>query len=68
MALVVPAAATAHKGRDIGVDDLFNIQRAGAPQVSPDGAWIAYTVSTYSFEDERSTTRIWMAPSDAGDA
>jgi dipeptidyl aminopeptidase/acylaminoacyl peptidase len=53
--------------RRMGVEDLFNIQRVGSPRVSPDGAWIAYTVSTTSLEEERSTTRIWMVSAEGGD-
>ena len=67
LALLLPAAAFAQERRHIGVDDLFNIQRVGSPQVSPDGEWIAYTVSTTSLEAEKSYTRIWMVPSAGGD-
>ena len=67
LALLIPAAAFAQERRHIGVDDLFSIQRVGSPQVSPDGEWIAYTVSTTSLEDEKSYTRIWMVPSAGGD-
>ncbi|MDH5758460.1 MAG: S9 family peptidase [Gemmatimonadota bacterium] len=53
--------------RPVGVEDLFSIQRVGSPRVSPDGAWIAYTVSTTSLEKEESFTRIWMVSSAGGD-
>ena len=68
LALIVPSAVLAQDRRTIEVDDLFNIQRVGSPQVSPDGERIAYTVSTTSLEDERSYTRIWMVPSAGGEA
>ena len=29
--------------RTLQVDDLFRIRRVGAPRVSPDGRWVAYT-------------------------
>ena len=38
------------------------------PQLSPDGRWIAYTVTTMDREDDASTTRIWMAPASGGGA
>ena len=50
------------------VDDQFEIARVGSPKVSPDGEWIAYTVSTTSLEEEKSETRIWMTPAAGGDA
>ncbi len=50
------------------VDDLFEIARVGDPRLSPDGEWIAYTVSRTSLEDEKSETGIWMIPSLKGEA
>ena len=46
--------------RPIEVDDLFRLQNVGAPVLSPDGLWAAYTVGTTSLEEEKSETRIWM--------
>jgi len=73
LASMVAAAAPstpliAQAGRTLAVDDMFRLQRVGAPQVSPDGAWIAYTVSRTSLDDERSYTRVWMVPATGGDA
>ena len=68
LVLLVPSAVLAQDRRTIEVDDLFNIQRVGSPQVSPDGERIAYTVSTTSLEDEKSYTRIWMVPSAGGES
>ncbi|MGD8319059.1 MAG: S9 family peptidase [Gemmatimonadota bacterium] len=62
------AAAQQTPPRTLMVDDLFNIQRVGSPRVSPDGAWVVYTVARTSLEDERTSTRIWMAPAAGGDA
>jgi dipeptidyl aminopeptidase/acylaminoacyl peptidase len=54
--------------RPLTVDDLFAIRRVGDPQISPDGQWVAYTITTTSLEDEESETRIWMAPTAGGEA
>lgn len=35
---------------------------------SPDGEWVAYTVTTTLEEEDRSRTRIWMAPAAGGEA
>ena len=43
------------------------MRSVGAPVVSPDGAWIAYTVGRTSLEDERSSTRIFMSPAEGGE-
>lgn len=66
---LLPSGVTAQATlRSIAPDDLFNILQVGAPKVSPDGGWIAYTVSTTSLEDEKRYTRIWMTPTRGGDA
>ncbi|MDP2957497.1 MAG: S9 family peptidase [Longimicrobiales bacterium] len=61
-------ALAAQERRPLTVDDMFSVQRVGSPRVSPDGAWVAYTVSATSLEEERSTTRVWMVPLSGGDA
>ncbi len=68
--LTAPALLAAQDAapRHLTVDDLFRVERVGSPQVSPDGAWIAYTVSRTSLEEEKSTTRVWMVPAAGGDA
>ena len=47
-------AAEAPKKRDITLDDLARLQRVGAPVVSPDGAWVAYSVSQVDTKDDKS--------------
>jgi len=42
------------------VDDLDRLAEVANPQVSPDGKWIAYTVSTVDREDDKNVTSIWM--------
>jgi dipeptidyl aminopeptidase/acylaminoacyl peptidase len=50
------------------VDDAFAIGVVDDPQVSPDGRWIAYTVTTQDLEEDEARTRIWMVPSGGGEA
>jgi len=50
------------------VDDYFRFHDVGDPQISPDGKWVAYTISATDLEKESSETRIWMSPIDGGDA
>ena len=42
------------------LDDLFRFQDVGDPQVSPDGKWVAYTVSTIDTTADKRLTDIWM--------
>ncbi|MGZ8847857.1 MAG: prolyl oligopeptidase family serine peptidase, partial [Pyrinomonadaceae bacterium] len=46
--------------RPLKLDDLARFRGVGDPQVSPDGQWIAYTVSTIDSKDDKSSTHIWM--------
>ena len=69
--VAVPAQATVEKEpgrpRNVRVDDRFAIKSVGEGLVSPDGAWVAYTVSTTSLEENKSTSRLWMVETAGGD-
>ncbi|HEX3684072.1 MAG TPA: S9 family peptidase [Bryobacteraceae bacterium] len=52
--------AQAPAKRLLRVDDLDRLAEVADPQVSPDGKWIAYTVSTVDREDDKNVTNIWM--------
>src|SRR5205809_369681 len=47
--------------RAITFDDYIALRSVGDPQLSPDGKWVAYTVTEQSLKDNRGTTRIWLA-------
>ncbi len=53
--------------RSIGIDDLFELKSVGNPQISPEGDWIAYTVSSMDKKTDKRSTRIWIAPTDDGE-
>ncbi len=42
------------------LDDMEKLQRVGAPEISPDGAWVAYTVSSVDTGDDKSVSHLWM--------
>ncbi|SVB45931.1 uncharacterized protein METZ01_LOCUS198785, partial [marine metagenome] len=52
--------------RPLTVDDLLALESVGNPQVSPDGQWVAYTVSSRDMEEDKRMTQIWMVSSDGG--
>jgi dipeptidyl aminopeptidase/acylaminoacyl peptidase len=54
--------------RSLAVDDYFRIRLVDEPQISPDGRWVAYTVTTSNLEQDASTSRIWMVPAAGGEA
>ena len=62
------AQATPATPRPITVDDYFQVREVDDPQISADGQWVAYTVTTSSLKDDEDKTRIWMVPTAGGDA
>ena len=59
MMLLCPALARAQ--RPVGVSDLARVKDVTDPQISPDGAWVAYSVSTSDTATDKDNSDIWMA-------
>ena len=53
--------------RVLTVDDYFAIRGVGSPEVSPDGKWVAFTVSTSDLDQDDSEKRVWMVPLSGGE-
>ncbi len=66
LAYALPASAQEQK-RAITFDDLISMHRVSDPQVSPDGKWIAYTVSTPDMKANKLFSNIWIVPVAGGD-
>src|SRR5438045_4692015 len=43
------------------VDQVLSLKRAGSPEISPDGRWVAYTVRETNWDDNSYDTQIWIA-------
>jgi dipeptidyl aminopeptidase/acylaminoacyl peptidase len=63
----LPVNAQDADRRALGVDDYFALQYPASPQVSPDGEWVAYTVSGQDLANDRRWTRIWRVPTAGGE-
>ena len=50
--------------RPLKLDDLNRFRNIGDPQVSPDGNWVAYVVSTIDAKEDRTNSHIWMVKMD----
>src|SRR5215472_18262899 len=50
--------------RGITAEDYFAFEQAGDPQITPDGKWVAYTVTTIDQKTNRRASRIWIAALD----
>jgi dipeptidyl aminopeptidase/acylaminoacyl peptidase len=45
---------------NFGLDDVARIKSVSDPQVSPDGAWVAYSVRTPDLKEDRNASDVWM--------
>src|SRR5690606_12188127 len=46
--------------RPVVAEDLYRIATVGNPRISPDGAWVAYTVSTPHREEDKDNKDLWL--------
>lgn len=60
--LAAPGAAplTAQSPRPVTPGDLYRFRDVGAGRLSPDGQWVAYTVTTADSAKDRRDTDVWM--------
>lgn len=58
------ADSPAGKKRAMTVEDLWNLQRVGAPFVSPDGKWCVVEVTRYDMDKDDSTSNLWLLATD----
>lgn len=50
--------------RPFKLDDLARLRDVREPQISPDGQWVAYVVSTIDVKEDKSVAHIWLASFD----
>ncbi len=50
--------------RPIRSGDLYRLRDVGAGRISPDGAWIAYTITTTDSTKDKSDSDVWMTSFD----
>src|SRR5256885_12397968 len=67
-AVAVRAQQPSSAPRPIIIADYFQIREVRDPQITPDGQWIAYSISTPNREEDKSESRIWMIAATGGDA
>jgi len=53
-------------GRRLTSEDLWRIQRVGAPAPAPDGSAVVVAVTSFDVEKNRGRSRLWLLPRDGG--
>jgi dipeptidyl aminopeptidase/acylaminoacyl peptidase len=56
------------RGRAITIDDLWRIERLGAPSLSPDARTCVCALTRYSMEDNKGRTALWLLPTEGAAA
>src|SRR5437870_2348662 len=64
--LVAASLASAQQAarHPLKLDDIFRLRNVNDPQISPDGQWVAYVVSTVDLKEDKSNAHIWMVSYD----
>ena len=55
-----PATGQAPPKRPLRANDMYLLRSVSDPQLSPDGAWVAYTVAAIDSAKDKSDTDLWM--------
>jgi dipeptidyl aminopeptidase/acylaminoacyl peptidase len=58
--VVLPVGGITQGRRAVTVDDHSRLLTVSDPQRSPEGAWVAYTVTTIDAEADKRNTDVWM--------
>lgn len=61
------AASLAAQGRAFRTQDWYRLSTLSAPAVSPDGKWVAVTVTTVKEAENRRHSEIWVVAADGGE-
>ena len=60
LALMLMVSGALAQSRVPTLDDLITLKTIGGTQISPDGKWIAYTVSNGDFKQDAFVTQLWL--------
>src|SRR5215831_8397268 len=65
LATAVGVWAQSPANRPLAIEDYYRVRTVGNPDLSPDGKWVAFTVSTRVEATNDNTSEVWLVPSDA---
>jgi dipeptidyl aminopeptidase/acylaminoacyl peptidase len=66
VALIGSASFNAQTRRPLQPDDIFSLKSVSDPRISPDGAWVAYSVTTLDRKEDSSDTDLYMVAASGG--
>ena len=63
---LLSTSASAQK-RPFNFDEMMKVKRVADPQLSPDGKWVTFTVTTYDVANNSRNSDIWLVSSEGGE-
>jgi len=66
VAVIGSASFNAQTRRPLQPDDIFSLKSVSDPRISPDGAWVAYSVTTLDRKEDSSDTDLYMVAASGG--
>ncbi len=67
LALAAPVFAQQPTGRAFTPQDWYRLTTLSSPAMSPDGRWVAFTVTTVNEEENQRHSEIWMVATSGGE-
>ena len=64
VSLFAASTLVAQSKRPLNLDDLARIREVSDAQISPDGQWVAYVVSSVDVKQDKTHSHIWLASYD----
>ncbi len=66
VASFAPASLARQGAKRVTMEDVLAMKVVGAPQWSPDGKWLAFTVSEWNRKENRRDSHVWLVSAAAG--
>ncbi|HEY8176099.1 MAG TPA: S9 family peptidase [Gemmatimonadaceae bacterium] len=64
LSLLAVANVSQAQGRPLAIEDYYRVRTVGAPQMSPDGKWVAFAISTRIEATNGDSSEVWLAATD----
>ncbi len=65
--LICVTAALAQQKRPMTFEDVLSLKSVSDAQVSPDGKWVAYVVTSVDMKENANDSDVWLVPTSGGD-
>ena len=64
--IAIPSRAQNTEKHAVTFDDMMQMHRVATPEISPDGKWVVYVVTTPDMSANRNASNLWMVSAQGG--